>query len=354
MTCQFGTTISQFETFLQIVPLLLCALFMFSIPQIDQPIRVAFLLVPGFSLVPFVAASEPLRMANRLTGRPVFEIGFFSQTDGPVLAGNGMQVVPNGPIESLSTYPNVFVTGGFEPRIVTSKPLLTLLKDLAKYGSMVGAIGTGSFHLARAKLLDGMRATVHWEYATSFAEEFSKVDVTRSLYEIASNRMTCSGGIAAMDMMTHLISKQVSDALATAIADTFVHGRVRQPQALQQVLLPVVASRIPVVVNAAINLMQRQSDNRVSIENLALEVGVSRRHLNRLFKQYLNQTPLAFANGLRLERARSLIIHGDRELNEVANSVGFDTQSAFSRAYRKKFGKPPSGSRHVLTDEPSQ
>ena len=293
-------------------------------------------------------------MANRLTGRAVFEIGFFSQTDSPVLAGNGMQVVPNGPIESLSTYPNVFVTGGFEPKIVTSKSLITLLKSLASYGSMVGAIGTGSFHLARAKLLDGMRATVHWEYATSFAEEFPKVHVTHSLYEIASNRMTCSGGIAAMDMMTHLISKQVSDALATAIADTFVHGRVRQPQSLQQVLLPVIAARIPVVVNAAINLMQRQSANRVSIEKLAFEVGVSRRHLNRLFKQYLNQTPLAFANGLRLERARSLIIHSDRELSEVANSAGFFTQSAFSRAYRGKFGEPPTASRHPVPGEASQ
>lgn len=321
---------------------------MFSITQADQPIRVAFLLVPGFSLVPFVAASEPLRMANRLTGRAIFEVGFFSQTDGPVLAGNGMQVVPNGPIERLHAYPNVFVTGGFEPRIVTSKSLIALLKSLAKFGSMVGAIGTGSFHLARAKLLDGLRATVHWEYATSFAEEFSEVHVTRNLYEIASNRMTCSGGIAAMDMMTHLISKQVSDALATTIADTFVHGQVRQPQTLQQVLLPVISTRIPVVVNAAINLMQRKSTSRVSVEKLALEVGVSRRHLNRLFKQYLNQTPLAFANGLRLERARSLIVHSDTELSEVANSAGFGTQSAFSRAYRDKFGEAPTASRQIL------
>ena len=119
-------------------------------------------------------------------------------------------------------------------------------------------------------------------------------------------------------------------------------------------LLPVIAARIPVVVNAAINLMQRQSANRVSIEKLAFEVGVSRRHLNRLFKQYLNQTPLAFANGLRLERARSLIIHSDRELSEVANSAGFFTQSAFSRAYRGKFGEPPTASRHPVPGEASQ
>ena len=163
---------------------------MFNLPPSDGPIRVAFILLEGFSLVPFVAASEPLRMVNRLLGRAVFECGLFSESGAPVVAGNGMSVVPSGPLAGISAFPNIIVTGGFEPRIVTPSWLTRLLRRMDANGAVIGALGTGTYHLARAGLLDGYKATVHWEYAASFAQEFPAIQVTGTLFEISPKRMT--------------------------------------------------------------------------------------------------------------------------------------------------------------------
>lgn len=318
---------------------------MFNLPLSDASIRVAFILLEGFSLVPFVAASEPLRMVNRLLGREVFECGLFSESGAPVVAGNGMSVVPNRPLAGLGAFPNIIVTGGFEPRIVTPPWLRRLLRRMDASGAMIGALGTGTYHLARAGLLDGHKATVHWEYAASFAQEFPAIQVTDTLFEISPGRMTCSGGTAALDMMVHLIARQLSASLATSVADMFIHGRPRNPRDVQKVLLPVGSERIPVEVNAALSLMQQRSEGRVSVDDIASEVGVSRRHLHRLFVRHVGKTPLAFANTLRLERARRLVQQSDLAFVEIAELAGFASLASFSRSYRSAFGHTPTADR---------
>lgn len=322
---------------------------MFKLTTPDGPIRVAFIMLEGFSLVPFVAASEPLRMANRLLGRTVFECGLFSELGAPVMAGNGMTVVPNGPLAGIGTFSNVIVTGGFDPRIVTPAWLTRLLRKLDAGGAMVGALGTGSYHLARAGLLDGHKATVHWEYAASFAQEFPAIQVTGTLFEIGHKRMTCSGGTTALDMMVHLIARQLGGALATSVADIFIHGRVRNPRDLQQVLLPVGSVRIPVEVNAALSLMRQRNEARISVEDIATEVGVSRRHLHRMFVRHVGKTPLAFANAQRLERARALVQQSDLPILEIAELAGFASLASFSRGYRKAFGHSPTADRTLTS-----
>lgn len=314
---------------------------MFNISAPGEAVRVAFILVDGFSLVPFVAASEPMRMANRLLGRVVFDWSLLTHSDAPVRAGNGMEVLPTGAIKTVNTFSNVIVTGGFEPKIVTPRWLSRLLRTVADSGAVVGALGTGTYHLARAGLLHDQKATLHWEYEAGFAREFPDVRVTRSLFEISSNRITCSGGTAALDMMVHLIAKQVSASLATSVADTFIHGRIRSPRDLQKVLLPVGAVQIPVEVNAAVALMQRDVESRISVEKIAREIGVSRRHLHRLFLQHAGKSPLAFANQLRLERARSLVLHTGLKFREIAEMSGFGSPASFSKAYRQAFGETP-------------
>lgn len=323
---------------------------MFNISTPGQVIRVAFILVDGFSLVPFVAASEPMRMANRLLGRVVFDWSLLTQSDAPVRAGNGMEVLPTGPIRTVGTFSNVIVTGGFEPKIITPRWLSRLLRNVANAGAVVGSLGTGTYHLARAGLLHGQKATLHWEYEAGFAREFPDVRVTRSLFEIGSNRMTCSGGTAALDMMIHLIAKQVNAGLATSVADTFIHGRIRSPLDVQKVLLPVEAVRSPIEVNAAVALMQRDVEARVSVEKIAREIGVSRRHLHRLFLQHTGKSPLAFANQLRLERARSLVMHTGLKIRDIAEMSGFGTLASFSKAYRHAFGESPRKERKPKLD----
>lgn len=313
------------------------------------PIKIAFILIDGFSLLPFIAAMEPLRMSNRLSGEELFEWGLFSERGAAVMAGNGIELKVDGSVRALHDFPNIFVTGGFEPRVKTPRWLSALLKEKAKTGAALGAIGTGTYHLARAGLLDHQRATVHWEYASSFAEEFPLIHVTNSLYEVSDSRMTCSGGIAAMDMMTHLISIHVSPLLATLVADTFIHGKVRTSRETQKALLPIDVGNVPLALKAALSIMQRRNDSRVNVDEIASEIGVSARHLGRLFQKHLGESPLKFANRLRMQRAQSLVRHSNLGFEELAEMTGFTSSAAFSRAYRNFFGSNPSSQRFEAT-----
>lgn len=121
----------------------------------------------------------------------------------------------------------------------------------------------------------------------------------------------------------------------------------RNPRDVQKVLLPVGAERIPVEVHAALSLMQQRLEGRVSVEDIAREVGVSRRHLHRLFVRHVGKTPLAFANTLRLERARALVQHSDLAFAEIADMAGFASLASFSRGYRGAFGHSPTSGRSV-------
>lgn len=314
---------------------------MFNHPDIDKPIMIAFILVEGFSLLPFISATEPLRMANRIANKELFKRAYFSEKGEAVLAGNGIEIQTVGSVKDLHEYPNLFITGGFEPLVKTPRWLIDILKSRSRSGAMIGALGTGTYHVARAGLLDGKKATVHWEYAASFAEEFPRTQVTSSLYEISTNRITCSGGIAAMDMMTHLISQHTNPLLATAVSDTFIHGRVRTARDVQKVLIPGDGEHTPLELRAAISIMQRRNDSRINIHEIARELGVSSRHLSRLFQRHVGKSPLAFANQLRLQRAQSYVLHSNLGFQELAELTGFTSSSAFSRAYKQNFGIAP-------------
>ena len=314
---------------------------MLALPPAGGPIRVAFLLVDAFSLVPFVAAVEPMRMANRIARREVFAWRLLSETGAPVQAINGMRMVADGRADEAADFPNVVVTSGFEPRTVSPRWLLRVLRAAARRGATLGALGTGTFHLARAGQLAGRRATVHWEYAAAFEKEFPGVRCTGSLFEVDSDRMTCCGGTASLDMMLYLLGEQVGRNLAQAVSETFVYGRPRSPREVQKALLPIEASRAPVELGAAVSMMQRESERRVDVARIARDVGVSRRQLQRLFARHLGKGPLAYANELRLQRARSMVRHSGLDCREIAELCGFASPASFSRAYRAAFGSPP-------------
>ncbi len=302
---------------------------------------IAFILVDGFSLLPFISATEPLRMANRIAEKDLFQRGYFSEKGKSVLAGNGIEIQAIGNMKDLIDYPNIFVTGGFEPLVKTPRWLIEVLKSRSSAGAVIGGLGTGTYHVARAGLLDGQKATMHWEYAASFAEEFPRIQVTSNLYEIGHHRITCSGGIAAMDMMADLISKHTNPLLATAVSDMFIHGRVRKAKDMQKVLLPTDNEHTPLELRAAISIMQRRTGFRININEVAQELGISPRHLARLFHRHAGKSPLAFANHLRLQRAQSFVFHSNLGFEELAELSGFASSAAFSRAYKKCFGVSP-------------
>ena len=240
--------------------------------------------------------------------------------------------------------PNVFVISGNDPKMIAQPGLLKWLRQLATNGSCLGALGSGSIHLAQAGLLDGYRATIHWEFLESFRESFRNVEITNQIFEIDRNRITCAGGAAVVDLALHLIQAHFGTPLAMAVSDSFVLDRVRHSTHPQ----PRIDRHLRVwhpVLAVAIQLMENNLEEPLPMPDICEATGITGRQLQRLFKNYLGVSPRQYYIRARLNLAQRLLIQSDLRITEVAIACGYGSLAQFSRSYRDQFGSSPSSDR---------
>ncbi len=318
---------------------------MFGDPARRQPQRIGFVLVPNFSMMAFVSAIEPLRSANRLSGRELYHWQLYSSDGAEVPASNGIAVVPDAAVNEFVGPATVVVVAGLEVTDYNERRVMSALRRLARHGTDIGGICTGTYVLARAGLLKGYRSTIHWENIPGLMEAFPQLEVSANLYEIDRDRFTCSGGTAPLDLMLHLIARQHGSELGARVAEQFMHGIPRQPDSPQRWSL---AHRLHVShprIIAAIGQMEANLEQPLSRHELAASVGVSLRQLERLFRKYLGQPPARYYLDLRLHRAQVLLSQTTLSVLEVATACGFASASHFSQRYRALYGWPPRAER---------
>lgn len=309
------------------------------------PRNVGFLLIPGFALMSYASAIEPLRAANRLAEKPLYAWHHISLDGKPVAASNGASIVADHAVGADLDIENLFVCAGGNPALFRHAPTLRWLRKLARKGVRIVGVSGGPYLLARAGLLAGYRFTIHWEHVPAFTEEFPELRLTRSLFEIDRDRATCAGGVAALDMMHDLIEADHGRNLAAAVNDWFLHSQIRkgnrpQRMALQHRYGVSHAGLIKVLAH-----MEAHLEDTKSRADFAKVAGVSPRQLGRLFRAHLGVTPGEHYTHLRLERARDLLRQTALPIVEVAMACGFVSAAHFSRRYRGRFGRPPRAER---------
>jgi AraC family carnitine catabolism transcriptional activator len=307
---------------------------------------IGFLLIPQFSMISFVSALEPLRVANRLAQQTLYRWQIVSRDGGPVVASNQLALVADLSIEDRSApFDKLVIAASFTPEAGYDRGIARWLRAQAHAGVELGAMDTGSFFLAWAGLLDFYRATTHWESLASFAESFPKIDVGAGLFIIDRTRFTCAGGTAALDMMLHLIRLRHGQALAAAVSDQFIHAKIRDPEERQRMPLQARDGAPRQGVALAIDLMESHLEDVLSIESLCAAAGISRRQLERAFQRQFRLSPQRYYLDLRLQRARALLHYSELTVTEVAFACGFVAASHFSRAYSAWAGRPPAAER---------
>ncbi|MEZ5827955.1 MAG: GlxA family transcriptional regulator [Hyphomicrobiales bacterium] len=309
------------------------------------PQTVGFLLVPGFALMSYAAAIEPLRAANLISGRELYRWWHAAPSNEPVTASNGVAIIPDCGTDTDRAADMVFVCAGGNPATFNDKRTFAWLRRLARKGVTIGGISGGPYIVARAGLLNERRATLHWEHLPAFREAFPDVQVVPSLFEIDGNRITCSGGISALDMMVALIEREHGRQLAAAVGDWFLHTHIREgfgPQRMDlRYRLGVADEKLVRVLGA----MERNLETPLSRDTLARQAGISLRQLERLFHVHVGHGIHQHYRWLRLERARQLLRETTLPVLDVALATGFASPSQFARAYRNAFGEPPSRTR---------
>jgi len=307
--------------------------------------KIGFLLLNEFSLLAFSSAIEPLRAANRQSGKKLFEWMVASPNGISSTASNGVDVHTDTNPEDLQQCRMVFVCSGVNVRENTTKAILNLIRRLDRNGAIIGAICTGTYVMAAAGLLDNRRCTIHWENIDGLAEEFPDLYITNDLFEIDGNRVTCSGGTASLDMMLNLISKSHGPQLAAEVSDQFIHDRIREPTDRQRMEL---RSRIGVShpkLLAVVKTMEDNLEEPLAQTSIARATGLSTRQLERLFRKYLSTTPTRYYLNLRLARARHLLRQTSMSILSVALACGFVSASHFSKCYRECYDRTPRAER---------
>ena len=309
------------------------------------PTTVGFLLVPGFALMSYAAAVEPLRAANLIAGRELYRWWHAAPGKGPVAASNGVAVIPDVRPGDAGEADMVFVCAGGNPATFDDRSTFAWLRRLARRGVVIGGISGGPYVLARAGLLDGRRATLHWEHAPSFREAFPDVEVVPSLFVLDGDRVTCSGGVAALDMMVALIARDHGHALAAAVGDWFLLTHIREGMGPQRMDLRARLGVADEKLLAVLREMEASLETPAPRAALARSAGMSLRQLERRFRRHLGRGMQEHYRRLRLDRARLLLRESAMPILEVALATGFASASQFSRAYRRAFGETPTETR---------
>lgn len=317
------------------------------VPGSENPARqLGFVLLPNFNALATLAAIDPFRAANYLSARKVYEWTLLSLDGELVRASNGVDFAVDAGISARPSLDTVFVCSSWSPESFHDRQLFGWLRHLVRSGATIGGIDTGAVVLAHAGLLNGYRATTHYEHLDGLAEVFPEIEVSNQIIVFDRDRITCCGGTAAVDMALELIRLQQGPELTNAAARYIFHDRLRSPNESQ--LHPVhepVGSTVHGKLLSAILSMERNIEQPVKLPQLAKEAGLSLRHMERLFRDHTGATPARYYLDLRLDRARGLITQTELKVLEVAIACGFKSAEHLARAYKQRFGVSPRDDR---------
>ncbi len=308
------------------------------------PTEVGFMLVPGFALMSFAAATEPFRAANLLAGQDLWRVRIFGES--ATIAASSGAPIPAEPLPRRTAgLSALFVVAGGGPADWHRPAIHRTLRRAASEGARLGGISGGSYLLAAAGLLTGRRFTIHWEHAAALREAFPGLVPERVRHVIDGDRLTCGGGIAPLDMMHALIAERMGSDFARRVADWFLHTEIGAGEGPQRASLAERHGVHHPGLAAVLETMESTVEAPLTRAKMAAIAGVSPRQLDRLFARHRGTTFRADYLRLRLDHADRLIRQSTLSLSEIAYATGFSSPSHFSRAYATRFGHSPSASR---------
>lgn len=311
----------------------------------DEPLDVTLLLFSGLSLLSLAATLDPMRGANRVLGRPAYRWKLVSMDGTMPVASCGLPIPVEGAFAPAEQQDALIVLAAFDAMTHATPRNLRALRAGAKRSAVVGGIESGSWLMGFAGLLDGHRATTHWEDLEDFAARFPDVDVQPDRFVVDEPVFTTGGATPALDCMLSLIRARNGYSAALDVASLYIYEEVRTGSDVQPIVsLGRIRQHEPRVAEA-IRVMETHIDRPLTIAAIARRVGVSTRGLETLFLRIVEVTPGAYYVTLRLNAARRLVLDTNLSLADIAERTGFSAIASLSRAFRRQFGQPPSAAR---------
>ena len=303
------------------------------------------LLIDGFALMSYAAVIEPFRAANNLAAHQLYRWIHISVDGRPVCASNGATILADRAVGGPLSCDTLFVFAGGDPAAFFDAETFAWLRRLARANVRLAGVSGGPFLLARAGLLDGHRATIHWIHRVAFLDAFPTVATEPSLYVIDRRRLTCAGGTAGLDLAIELIEREHGHELAADVSEWFIRTESRAADDSQRTSL---RDRVGVRNDRVLKVlaeMEVRLEEPAGRSELAALAGVSLRQLERLFSLHLGETIGACYLRIRLEKAAELLRNTGMTITAVSVVCGFQNGAHFARAFKLRFGISPSAKR---------
>ncbi len=307
-------------------------------------------MFPGFPMACLTSAIEPLRAANEITGRREFVWCLLAETRAPVRSSAEIGFDPDETLQEAEGLDQLYLLAPPTAEFADPRRSPARLRWLDRTGVTLGAFSGGIFPLARAGLMGGRCCSVHWCYEAAFKAEFPDVAASESVILRERRRCTVSGAGAVFDLMLRLIEERVGRDCMTEVACWFQHPFVRDADARQKVPVARAGSTsdsLSPPIREAMRLFETHVEDPLRIPDVALAVGLSGRHFERVFKRETGQSPLRYYHHLRLAKARQRVLYSNDSFREIASSVGYLTSSPMIRYYTELFGVSPRDERRL-------
>ncbi len=296
------------------------------------PTRIAFLLFDRFSNLCLANCLEPLRAANTVRRAQVFDWRIFTMTGEAVDSSSGMQVLPHGAAAAMERCDYLFVLASYGHVQHDTAGTRRALRDAARQARTLVGMDTGPWLMASAGLLDGRRATLHWDLQDAFSERFLDVETVRARVTRDGPVITCAGAMSAMDLMMDLIAQHAGMAARLDVEDQFMHGSDT----------PAVPSEPDALVRGALAQMRANVERPLPLGAIARRMGCQPRTLDRHFRRALGAPPGTVYRHMRLSEARKLLDGTGLGIAEIAVRCGYESPAALARAIRARYGAAPS------------
>lgn len=314
---------------------------MFDTP--DRPVDIDIIACPETTVILLASVIEPLRAANRIAGRTLYGWRIFSLDGKPVETTAGISMPVDGAFRPGSEPNPLFIVASYNWRRSNTTAMKMALSRAARHRSVIAGIESGTWLMAEASLFDNHRVTVHWEDQEDFSTRFPQIEVVKERFVIERRRMTAAGALATLDMMLEIIRRRQGYSMALEVSRAFLYERGGGGN--DGVPAPSSQGVIDKRLFLAVRLMEETVDQPLTMEQVAVRTKISARHLQTLFQRSFGVRPHEHYLALRLNTARRRVMETDLSLADIAAATGFNSASAFSRAYREQFQESPSDTR---------
>lgn len=267
---------------------------------------------------------------------------------GTVASSSGFGfAVPSG-LEALDTADTVIVPGFEDPVRTMPLPVIEALQRAAMRGARMVSICTGAFALAAAGLLDGRRATTHWQEAGDLARLYPLVTVDPDVLFVDDGSILTSAGVAAgIDLCLHLVRRDHGVHASNAVARAIVAAPYRSGGQAQYVPRTLPADEGEYFSATRAWVLARLGEP-IMVSDLARHAMVSPRTFTRRFRQDTGYTPLQWLLRARIDHARDLLEATDKGIDQIASQVGLGTGTNLRAHFQRILGTTPTAYRQAF------